>query len=145
MGTLVEVGQAIEGLAVAGQSRHPLRPLSRRLISKYQCRRYRAEHDVSAWITLETDEAQLEPGASISLEDRICCEKALISTTAKKPSERVTKGSGKHQTNQWSFNQRTAVRVLHSHPEIANAIRRRLENATESLEDNHKTITKLLT
>ena len=125
MSKVVGLGDAIEGLAIQGQSRKPLDIKNRGLV-KYGgklCYRFVARFDVRAHVhkplppDFATDE-RLNPEARTG-EEELLAEKAIIHSIKPKYSSDVASGSHTHKTNHWRFPQQATVEVDVCHPELA--------------------------
>lgn len=124
MADLTQVNQAIEGDKIRGHSRMPLKNRGLQQHNGNLVYRFVASFDVKSHIdkVLSLPNPQFEPNASISQQDKIVCQNALIHSSKSKYSSQVSKGSSTHKTNAWSFPQHTSVTITRSHQEIANAI-----------------------
>lgn len=125
MANLVRRGEAIEGAAVSGSSRHELvaRGMQPNAVGG-RCTRFVASFDVRAAVSrqLGADAQRWDPAASVDPNDEIVCDKVIIETLDRKPSRRVGARSGNHQANYWEFSKQTVVTIDRAHQEILNAI-----------------------
>lgn len=128
MADLVELDAAIEGDAIAGSSRHPLRALGMQPDGRGgRCYRFVGEHNTRAKATtVGLPPPRFFPEASLDPNDALVCEKVLIHSEDRKPAQSVAAGSARHKTNAWSFNRRTGARVSQVHTAIKHAIEARL-------------------
>jgi hypothetical protein len=90
--------------------------------------RFKLSFDVRVKIVevLPGDSKKIEPQASLSLEDELICQTAVLhSVKSKITGDTIKPGSGTHQAKFWRFPQQTAVRITIAHQEIVNALNRR--------------------
>lgn len=124
MPDITDSGQAIEGLAVSGQSRRPLDARGLIMYNRKRCYLFVASFDVRVNVDKPVPKESRwfpETSTSINTSDRIICEKANIYSTKQRFNTEVAKGSSTHNSNLWKFPQHTAVLVDKVHNEIANA------------------------
>lgn len=140
MSDLTQTGQAIEGDAVEGQSRHPLKARGLAIHNGVRCFRFVASFDVKARIAkaLSAGSTRLEPTASTSLSDEVICDKAVIHSLKQRHSSSVSKGSATHQANHWHFPQQSSVRIDMPHQELVNAQSKRLGAGPGESSDNEQ-------
>lgn len=133
MADLVLTKQGIEGDAVEGSSRDPLLSRGPDLAddNTTRCYRYTASFNVRAKITRPGGPPPVFfPAASTSSLDQLICDRALIQSFDRKPSKKVEPGSGRHQTNGWTFKKRTGVLIEQMHKELKDAIEKREREKT---------------
>src|SRR5512140_1215216 len=99
MPELVQVDQSIEGDAIEGQSRDPLKNRGWMRVNGQRCSTFVATFDVRGEVTrpLAPDAQRIEPDAVTSPGNKVICEKALIHSVKEKHRTSVAKGSASHQ------------------------------------------------
>lgn len=121
MADLCQGNDAVEGDAVAGQSRKPLVHYGRDVAPDgTRCLKYIAHDDVKARVEIACESPTFIPHASISRDDQLICNKAMLYSLDKKPATKVGPGSATHQTNHWSLTKRTAAVVTMPHQSLVN-------------------------
>lgn len=144
MATLALLGDALEGGAVSGQSRKPLRARGEVLYNGIICYRFIAEFDVKARIKLALagGSVRMEPLASTSMDDEVVCETGYIHLLEEpKHGPGIVKpGSGRHNANFWSFSRQASIRVTVPHEQQQRGFEKRqaLRAATENEKKNRK-------
>jgi hypothetical protein len=133
MRDLVLEGSAIEGNAVLGECRDTLIARGRVLSRDGQpCYGFTANFNVKSRIesplVLGKDGKPLDSSASTSLNDKIVCDNAIIHSVKKKYNQAVASNvSSTHSSQPWNFPNQTAVRIIRSHDQILNGIKKREE------------------
>lgn len=127
MPPFTQVDNAIEGLAVSGHSRHPIKNRGLQLYKNRVCFRFVASFDVRAQVDEPIPEglSKFEEISNDKVGDQIICEAALIHSDKNKYSQWIEKGSSTHKANYWHFSHQTMAKISRAHEEIQNAISRR--------------------
>ena len=121
MTKLTDPGQSIEGKKIDGQSRRPLVNRGIELQNGITVYKFVANFDVRAELSqaLQSGKKPIIEEASVSQDDEVICETAIVYSVDPRYSKQVRKGSASHKTNMWYFKKQTAVRVSVSHQSIA--------------------------
>jgi hypothetical protein len=127
MTTFTQKGESIEGKVVKGQNRDPLINRGLKRYNNKKVYRFVASFDNKSEIIkkLESGLEKIEPNSAGQIGDNVICEKSLIHSFEKRYGPNLDHISSSHKGTTWQFSGQTAVRVMISHPEIANAIEKR--------------------
>jgi len=119
-------GNAIEGDKVSGTSRKELICRGRTVYRGRTCTRWSAHFNVTSQIdSISKPGEQFDSDAIRELGSSLKCDRAMIHTQDKKPSNSVEHGSHTHKTNAWRFSGLTNVLIENPHQTLEDAAQKR--------------------